>query len=184
MSDRNDDKARQRKRADRRRMVGQIDDSRREKALGPSSHGPGYLSPPELSGRRHKPRTRAPHSHTAPKRAGSMHTYDYSSRHRVYRRKPQTGRWMLAILVLAAVLGAVAFVATRPASVRITASPADARIVVENIGEGSGSLSVSKATPGRYDLIVSAPDYVTHKREIILERAMHTEVKVQLKRKP
>ncbi|MCE5191041.1 MAG: PEGA domain-containing protein [Actinomycetia bacterium] len=90
----------------------------------------------------------------------------------------------LVAVVLAIVIGAAAWVLTRPTSVTIAATPADASIVLDGSKAASGTLGAEELKPGRHTVEVSRKGFEPVSVAVELKRGRTTKLAYTLKPKP
>ena len=133
----------------------------------------GIFSQPGGSGRgghRH-----APHPHHHEKAI-------FATRRR--RNTATLGAVALIVGVLILAIGVAAFVLTRPASIAIAATPADASIVFNGSQAASGTLSAGDLKPGDYTVSVSRKGFEPVSAKVTLKRGHKTKLSYALKPQP
>ena len=87
---------------------------------------------------------------------------------------------LLALLLVAAIAGATAFVLTRPASVTVIATPADALISFASAEATVGPLEVGDLKPGTYDVTAERAGFEAASKTIELRRGRKERVTLGL----
>ncbi len=103
------------------------------------------------------------------------------------RRRRNTvsfGLVALVVGVLAIAIAVTAWMMTRPASVTITATPADASIVFNGSQAASGTLSVGELEPGAYTVNVSRKGFEPLSANVELKRGRKAKLTYNLKPQP
>ncbi|MGB4593514.1 MAG: PEGA domain-containing protein [Coriobacteriia bacterium] len=143
-------------------------------------------------GRRHKtrrlplidhaqPLTRSSSRSSGPSHlSGSIGHHDQYLHGRPRRRFGGPGLGLALVLVLALVGGGAAWVLTRPASVAITVTPADATIIFNGSQTASGTLEVSELKPGPYTVSVSRKGFESVTSTVEAKRWRTTKVEYDL----
>jgi YVTN family beta-propeller protein len=132
------------------------------------------------------------HSHRTGRTIGSARTRparaEYLGRQRRGRGRRAAaprGRAYLAIAVLLVVAAVIAvFLATRPASAVITATPADALILFDGSVAATGTLEVNDLDPGTYSVVVERSGFETTTVSVQLRRGRKAKLSYQLKPLP
>ncbi len=106
----------------------------------------------------------------------------FSGRRR--HRSASFGTVALVAGVLAIAIGVGAWVLTRPASIAIAATPADASIVFNGSQSASGTLSAGDLKPGAYTVSVSRKGFEPISATVTLKRGRRTKLSYDLKPQP